>query len=227
MISCLPWRGLPPACQALESLDSWAGQGPTHRALVPTVCNFMSHEKCLKHVKTPCTSVAPSLVRVRMELSSRTFVGRAQRVWGPSSCGGGWAGSAPSHCIPVPSPSQGSRGPPFPRALTLSSPGFLVPSSLWLGFPPPVLHPAGPKCISKGNRPGGGQHLCSWVRPGPGQLGLSCRRGCLRSHPGAAPVSPAQGTEESACQVVPSRIPWEHRGAQRHTQHPVSRARED
>ncbi|XP_053430823.1 translation initiation factor IF-2-like [Nycticebus coucang] len=26
------------------------------------VCNFMSHEKCLKHVKTPCTSVAPSLV---------------------------------------------------------------------------------------------------------------------------------------------------------------------
>ncbi|XP_032347714.1 diacylglycerol kinase theta isoform X4 [Camelus ferus] len=28
------------------------------------VCNFMSHEKCVKHVKTPCTSVAPSLVRV-------------------------------------------------------------------------------------------------------------------------------------------------------------------
>ncbi|XP_059023609.1 diacylglycerol kinase theta isoform X5 [Mustela lutreola] len=28
------------------------------------VCNFMSHEKCLKHVKTPCTGVAPSLVRV-------------------------------------------------------------------------------------------------------------------------------------------------------------------
>ncbi|XP_069451063.1 diacylglycerol kinase theta isoform X2 [Ovis canadensis] len=28
------------------------------------VCNFMSHEKCLKHVKIPCTSVAPSLVRV-------------------------------------------------------------------------------------------------------------------------------------------------------------------
>ncbi|XP_036982843.2 diacylglycerol kinase theta isoform X2 [Artibeus jamaicensis] len=28
------------------------------------VCNFMSHEKCLKLVKTPCTSVAPSLVRV-------------------------------------------------------------------------------------------------------------------------------------------------------------------
>ncbi|XP_024907617.1 diacylglycerol kinase theta [Pteropus alecto] len=28
------------------------------------VCNFMSHEKCLKHVKTPCPSMAPSLVRV-------------------------------------------------------------------------------------------------------------------------------------------------------------------
>ncbi|XP_030657173.1 diacylglycerol kinase theta isoform X3 [Nomascus leucogenys] len=28
------------------------------------VCNFMSHEKCLKHVRTPCTSMAPSLVRV-------------------------------------------------------------------------------------------------------------------------------------------------------------------
>ncbi|KAM5158581.1 diacylglycerol kinase theta isoform 4-T4 [Callospermophilus lateralis] len=28
------------------------------------VCNFMSHEKCLKHVRTPCTGIAPSLVRV-------------------------------------------------------------------------------------------------------------------------------------------------------------------
>ncbi|XP_063086126.1 diacylglycerol kinase theta isoform X3 [Cavia porcellus] len=28
------------------------------------VCNFMSHEKCLRHVKTPCAGVAPSLVRV-------------------------------------------------------------------------------------------------------------------------------------------------------------------
>ncbi|KAM4809023.1 diacylglycerol kinase theta [Rhinophrynus dorsalis] len=28
------------------------------------VCNFMSHEKCLKHVKTICTCMAPSLVRV-------------------------------------------------------------------------------------------------------------------------------------------------------------------
>ncbi|XP_020662730.3 diacylglycerol kinase theta isoform X1 [Pogona vitticeps] len=28
------------------------------------VCNFMSHEKCLKHVKMPCSCVAPSLVRV-------------------------------------------------------------------------------------------------------------------------------------------------------------------
>ncbi|EHB07012.1 Diacylglycerol kinase theta [Heterocephalus glaber] len=28
------------------------------------VCNFMSHEKCLRHVKTACACVAPSLVRV-------------------------------------------------------------------------------------------------------------------------------------------------------------------
>ncbi|XP_030622172.1 diacylglycerol kinase theta [Chanos chanos] len=28
------------------------------------VCNFMSHEKCLKHVKTVCSSMAPTLVRV-------------------------------------------------------------------------------------------------------------------------------------------------------------------
>ncbi|XP_007056908.3 LOW QUALITY PROTEIN: diacylglycerol kinase theta [Chelonia mydas] len=28
------------------------------------VCNFMSHEKCLKHVKIPCSCIAPSLVRV-------------------------------------------------------------------------------------------------------------------------------------------------------------------
>ncbi|XP_019373758.1 PREDICTED: diacylglycerol kinase theta [Gavialis gangeticus] len=28
------------------------------------ICNFMSHEKCLKHVKIPCSCIAPSLVRV-------------------------------------------------------------------------------------------------------------------------------------------------------------------
>ncbi|KAM6469365.1 diacylglycerol kinase theta isoform 1-T1 [Liasis olivaceus] len=28
------------------------------------VCNFMSHEKCLKYVKIPCSSIAPNLVRV-------------------------------------------------------------------------------------------------------------------------------------------------------------------
>lgn len=49
------------------SLDTWAGQGPAHRAPLPVVCNFMSHERCLKHVKTPCTGLAPSLVQVRME----------------------------------------------------------------------------------------------------------------------------------------------------------------
>ncbi|KFP60537.1 Diacylglycerol kinase theta, partial [Cariama cristata] len=27
-------------------------------------CNFMSHEKCLKNVKIPCSCIAPTLVRV-------------------------------------------------------------------------------------------------------------------------------------------------------------------
>uniref|UniRef100_A0A2R9BTC4 Diacylglycerol kinase n=1 Tax=Pan paniscus TaxID=9597 RepID=A0A2R9BTC4_PANPA len=71
-----PGRALPPAppsCPALAGVRTalpcsgpghWVGQGPTHTVLIPTVCNFMSHEKCLKHVRIPCTSVAPSLVRV-------------------------------------------------------------------------------------------------------------------------------------------------------------------
>lgn len=74
----LPWQhagpgpalGVPlaeaPRLQAKPgSLDCWAARGLT-RGLVPTVCNFMSHEKCVRQVKTPCACVAPSLVRVRM-----------------------------------------------------------------------------------------------------------------------------------------------------------------
>ncbi|KPP60871.1 hypothetical protein Z043_121091 [Scleropages formosus] len=30
------------------------------------VCNFMSHEKCLKHVKSVCSCMGPSLVRDRL-----------------------------------------------------------------------------------------------------------------------------------------------------------------
>ena len=129
VISCLPWCGLPPACQALGSLDPWAGQGPTHGALVPTVCNFMSHEKCLKHVKTPCTSVAPSLVRVRMELGrcTCTFGGKGKEGLGTQLLGGGaglgvgpagqmvWAGSAPLQCIPVREPLPGQQGASLPQ----------------------------------------------------------------------------------------------------------------
>ncbi|XP_032109767.1 diacylglycerol kinase theta isoform X1 [Sapajus apella] len=51
------------------------------------VCNFMSHEKCLKHVRTPCTSVAPSLVRVAVAhcfgprgLYKRKFCGVCRKV---------------------------------------------------------------------------------------------------------------------------------------------------
>ncbi|XP_043761850.1 diacylglycerol kinase theta isoform X2 [Cervus elaphus] len=60
--SCLGASGTPTSpgrasCPQRQGiLVCQTGSGP--------VCNFMSHEKCLKHVKTPCTSVAPSLVRV-------------------------------------------------------------------------------------------------------------------------------------------------------------------
>ncbi|KAK1346129.1 hypothetical protein QTO34_008598 [Cnephaeus nilssonii] len=55
--------GWPASCATPGSLDSWAAQGLT-AGFVPTACNFMSHEKCVRQVKTPCTGVAPSLVRV-------------------------------------------------------------------------------------------------------------------------------------------------------------------
>uniref|UniRef100_A0A674K5G7 Diacylglycerol kinase n=1 Tax=Terrapene triunguis TaxID=2587831 RepID=A0A674K5G7_9SAUR len=35
-----------------------------HSCFISTVCNFMSHEKCLKHVKIPCSCIASSLVRI-------------------------------------------------------------------------------------------------------------------------------------------------------------------
>lgn len=75
----------------LGSLDSWAAQGLSP-GFVPTVCNFMSHEKCLRQVKTPCTSLAPSLVRVRMG-SGCHQAGRAAGWEGPGWCwASGWVG---------------------------------------------------------------------------------------------------------------------------------------
>ncbi|XP_010343465.3 diacylglycerol kinase theta isoform X2 [Saimiri boliviensis] len=63
-----------------------ASLGPIWRLGWP-VCNFMSHEKCLKHVRTPCTSVAPSLVRVAVAhcfgprgLYKRKFCGVCRKV---------------------------------------------------------------------------------------------------------------------------------------------------
>ncbi|XP_053433833.1 diacylglycerol kinase theta isoform X4 [Nycticebus coucang] len=57
-----PWGSWSPTemQELARPLPFWAHL----RTPIPIVCNFMSHEKCLKHVKTPCTSVAPSLVRV-------------------------------------------------------------------------------------------------------------------------------------------------------------------
>lgn len=63
-------------CYCLGSQDG-TGMGTmlTDTALFPAVCNFMSHEKCLKQVKTPCTSIAPSLVRVSAGPVHVAFVG--------------------------------------------------------------------------------------------------------------------------------------------------------
>lgn len=47
----------------------------------------MSHEKCLKQVKTPCASVAPSLVRVRMECGHPVGGGAGR---GSGRQGGSW-----------------------------------------------------------------------------------------------------------------------------------------
>lgn len=49
--------------------------------LFPAVCNFMSHEKCLKQVKTPCTSIAPSLVRVSVGAVHMAFMGLRADLW--------------------------------------------------------------------------------------------------------------------------------------------------
>lgn len=69
------------------------------RALIPIACNFMSHEKCLKHVRTPCASVAPSLVHVRIE-RGRLICGcrcrglrKAGSVAGAGLAGAGQAGA--------------------------------------------------------------------------------------------------------------------------------------
>uniref|UniRef100_A0A8D0FMD9 Diacylglycerol kinase n=1 Tax=Strix occidentalis caurina TaxID=311401 RepID=A0A8D0FMD9_STROC len=58
-------------CQYLSNKMSWnsctarVGHSCTFSNLGESkFCNFMSHEKCLKNVKIPCSCIAPSLVRV-------------------------------------------------------------------------------------------------------------------------------------------------------------------
>lgn len=50
-------------------------------SLVSTVCNFMSHEKCLKNVKIPCSCIAPSLVRVSKHTLSCLFHGTTGQIY--------------------------------------------------------------------------------------------------------------------------------------------------
>ncbi|OWK13677.1 DGKQ [Cervus elaphus hippelaphus] len=77
-----PAQGDRPVALGTEEPGAWCAEeaGP--------VCNFMSHEKCLKHVKTPCTSVAPSLVRGTEGLGARL-------LWGGLGWESGRQGSDP------------------------------------------------------------------------------------------------------------------------------------
>lgn len=182
-------RASPFCMPSLGSLDSWAGQGPTHMALLPTVCNFMSHEKCVKHVKTACTSVAPSLVRVRTECGlphcqegQRGRDGRLCQVlsW--------WSGLWPDRLGVLLCACLGPRaaaGASLPAGSQFP-PGSPALSLLLIGGPPaPVLHPGCPKCTTgeqtwgKWSVPGFlGQR--SWSsRPGERPAGVSGQRGCL------------------------------------------------
>ncbi|GAB1289967.1 Diacylglycerol kinase theta [Apodemus speciosus] len=70
MVQLLGEPGLLYSCSmsntAPTQLPSQLGRAEdgTSSSTLQVFCNFMSHEKCLKQVKTPCTSIAPSLVRV-------------------------------------------------------------------------------------------------------------------------------------------------------------------
>lgn len=129
------------------SLDTWVGQGPNHTAPLPIVCNFMSHEKCLKHVKIPCTGMAPSLVRVRTErgpgMGQRGPQGRLLRQDPVVRPVAGWVGVVlcAASCIPAlgAPPQGGSRasppGGPHPFPPGPPSPACWPPStcSNWVG----------------------------------------------------------------------------------------------
>lgn len=48
---------------------------------ISVVCNFMSHEKCLKNVKIPCSCIAPSLVRVSKHTRPCFFLGVIAQIY--------------------------------------------------------------------------------------------------------------------------------------------------
>lgn len=130
------------------SLDSWAAQGLT-AGFVPTACNFMSHEKCVRQVKTPCTGVAPSLVRVRMDSGCHPgrraegwegHEGSAGRAWVvPGLRPGGMAGTSLGPGVgPLPEQQPGLTAPcahpclPRPSAAPACWWALLHLGSLWV-----------------------------------------------------------------------------------------------
>lgn len=135
-----------------------------HRGRLPRlcspVCNFMSHEKCLKQVKTPCSSVAPSLVRVRVKCGWGEGAGRlcGRQSWG-------WYSGLRSDGM--------GRGPclglGWERPLCCSESGLrtaplLSPSPSQPGLLPTAPHPS---LHFPQNRPS-----CLWVGPPPVSFGL-------------------------------------------------------
>lgn len=118
----------PPFCMQKPAV-SMHGRltGANSRSSHSAVCNFMSHEKCLKHVKTPCAGVAPSLVRVRMECGQRAGeAGSCGRFWAESQAGClegvVWAPRMLTASLLV-SPSQSSSPASLPTGPNASSSG--------------------------------------------------------------------------------------------------------
>lgn len=140
----------------------------------------MSHEKCLKQVKTPCSSVAPSLVRVRVKcglcagqaegagwLCGRQSLGwysglRSDGMGRGTRLGLGW--ERPLCCsefelrtapLCEPLPSQPGLLPTAPHP-SLHFPQH-SPSCLLVGPPPLVFHPGCPKRTTGEQTWGSGQ----------------------------------------------------------------------
>lgn len=120
----------------------------------------MSHEKCLKHVKIPCVTLAPSLVRVRKGMAAAP-AGRGQGVGEAGNCGRSWAGGQDGGLDGV---GHGtSMGDLDVLVWVLELLTAFLPVSPSQGSSQ-ASRPSGSDTISSG-LPG----QCSWIRPGQDQ----------------------------------------------------------